>query len=460
MLPLFNINRDILKQLILLSAPIVVSQGAYAVMIFTDRLFMSFISPTHMAASLGGGVAAFFCLSFFVGTLSYGNALSAQFLGARQFTKCSKVLSQSVVLVLVSVPLLLLLTLLLKPMFELMGHEPEQAALEREYFAVLMFGAGISLLKVAFSSFFSGIGRTRTVMIADLSGIAANIPLSYLLVFGKAGFPELGILGAALGTLASTLITVVIFVYAYWRPKIRVRFRVAQSFVFDREIIAHYLSKGFPSGLEMFLNVAAFNLFLLMFQAYGVAQGAAVAIVFNWDMLSFVPMIGLHVGIISLIGRYMGANQLTKIDQLIKAGFFIAWSYSAVLALLYLIFREPLVDLFLVQAVAQEETRKLALSMMLGLACYTMVDASILVASGVLRGAGDTRWLMKASVLLHWLMLVAQYFVIKVWQLEPIVSWAVFVAMIIAIALTYGGRLRTERWRGREALGLQLREPA
>ena len=70
-----------------------------------------------------------------------------------------------------------------------------------------------------------------------------------------------------------------------------------------------YLRLGLPSGLESFMNIATFNLFLLLFQSYGVVQGAAMAIVFNWDFLSFIPMIGLNIGVMSLIGRFVGARR-------------------------------------------------------------------------------------------------------------------------------------------------------
>jgi len=87
-------NNDTYKELLVLAYPMVISQGAFAVMIFTDRFFMSLISPTHMAASLGGGVASFFCMSLFIGTLSYGNALVAQYYGSNERGKCTKVVTQ------------------------------------------------------------------------------------------------------------------------------------------------------------------------------------------------------------------------------------------------------------------------------------------------------------------------------------------------------------------------------
>ena len=95
---------------------------------------------------------------------------------------------------------------------------------------------------------------------------------------------------------------------------------------------------------------------------------------------------------------------------------------------------------------------------MIGLSAYTMADAVILIVGGVLRGAGDTRWLMWASILLHWLMLIVEVFVIEVWELGSRTAWLVFVAMILATAVTYGVRLYRGRWNTPEALARVLSE--
>jgi MATE family multidrug resistance protein len=198
--------------------------------------------------------------------------------------------------------------------------------------------------------------------------------------------------------------------------------------------------------------VAAFNLFLLMFQSYGVTEGAAAAIVFNWDILSFVPMIGLNVGVISLIGRFVGARDMTRANEVMTAAFAVALAYSAVLATIYITLRYPLVEVFAPPSGDFTAIRQLSAFMMIGLSSYVMADAVILVSGGVLRGAGDTRWLMVASVSLHWAMLVAQFFIIRVFGFSPKVSWLAFVAMILAIALVYALRLRGGRWRDPEVL--------
>ena len=201
----------------------------------------------------------------------------------------------------------------------------------------------------------------------------------------------------------------------------------------------------------MFLNVAAFNLFLLMFQSYGVTEAASAAIVFNWDILSFVPMIGLNVAIISLVGRFIGAGDMTGLQAVIKASFTMGLVYSAILGVLLMIFRAPLVDIFLEPGPDYEAIMSLGVFMMVGLATYVVADALILIAGGILRGAGDTRWLMWVSIVLHWFMLLVQYLVIEVWELGPKVSWIVFVVMVLMTGGAYVLRLLGNKWRTPEA---------
>jgi MATE family multidrug resistance protein len=351
-----------------------------------------------------------------------------------------------------SVPFLTLITFLVAGIFEGMGHEPAQVELERTYYLILMSGVLVTLAKVCISSYFAGIGRTHVVMICDVFGLIINIPLCYAMVFGKLGFPALGIVGAGVSTVVSTVLAFALFVAFYFRKEHREKYAVLRSFSVDVKILRRFWRLGFPSGLELFLNVAAFNLFLLMFQSYGIAAGAAAAVVFNWDILAFIPMIGLNVGVISLIGRFVGARDMARVDEVMTAAFFVALSYAAMLAIIYSLFRYPLVEVFAPPNGDFTAIRELSAFMMIGLSSYVMADAVVLVSGGILRGAGDTRWLMVASVSLHWAMLVAQFFIIRVLELSPKVSWLAFVALVLAIAVVYALRLKSGHWRDPEAL--------
>jgi len=452
----FKTDRTILKQLVSLAIPMVISQSAFALMIFTDRYFLSLISPTHMSAGLGGGVAAFFCLSLFIGLLSYGNALVAQYFGAGKKQLCPKVLSQGLILAAACMPILALMAFGVGKVFSIMGHDVQQVPLEEAYFTVLMWGAIFTLFKVCISSYFAGIGRTKVVMIADFFGVTINIPLSYGLIFGEFGLPEWGIEGAAIGTIISNFISLLVFLYYYFEEKHRIEYSVAKSFTLDSKILTRYLRLGLPSGLETFLNVAAFNLFILMFQSFGVVQGASAAIVLNWDIVSYVPMLGLHIAVISLIGRFVGENQPDKIGAVISSGFLLGIAYAAILGIFFVVFRDPLVAIFVPAGPEGQEIQSLASWMMWGMASYVVADAVILVASGALRGVGDTRWLMMTSTFLHWAMAVAQYIVIEVLEYGPEVSWIIFVSMIITLAIVFTWRLKKQQWREPDVLAKML----
>lgn len=453
-----HFNKDTMLELMRIAIPMIVSQGTFAVMIFTDRYFMSQIDPMHMAAALGGGVAAFFSFCFFAGLFSYANALAAQYLGAGEIEKCPKVVTQGFIMVILSVPILIVITLLVAGIFEGMGHDSVQVELERSYYQILMLGVVVTLAKICISSYFAGIAKTKLVMICDICGLILNVPLSYVMVFGKFGFPELGIVGAAVSTIIAILFTLLLFVFCYFRKEHREKFKVMDSFKFDSGILKRFVRLGFPSGLELFLNVAAFNLFLLMFQGYGIVEGASAAIVFNWDILSFVPMMGLNIGLVSMIGRFVGAQDMERANEAILAGFLLGLSYSAVLAFIYITFRFALVEVFAPPQGDFSEIAELAGFMMVGLSSYAMADAVIQVCGGVLRGAGDTRWIMYTSVTLHWLMLVAQYLIIRVFEWGPKASWLAFVVMILAIAIVFAARLYGGRWRDEEALRLVMTE--
>ena len=160
----------------------------------------------------------------------------------------------------------------------------------------------------------------------------------------------------------------------------------------------------------------------------------------------------------TLIGRFVGSGDMARANQVISSGFIAALCYSGVLAIIFLIFRTSLVGVFETQDEDFAEISELASYMMIGLVTYMLADATVLIAGGALRGAGDTRWIMITSVSVHFLMLLAQYFVIVVYEYGPRVSWWVFVVTLISLALIYLGRLFGSTWREPDRLAQVMRE--
>ncbi|MEM1142490.1 MAG: MATE family efflux transporter [Pseudomonadota bacterium] len=445
-------TRHTIDELTRLAVPMVVSQGAFALMMFADRFFLSRIDATHVAASLGGGVSFWVCLCFFNGIAAYSNALVAQYLGRGEKSLCPQVVWQGVLLSILTQPMLLALGIFWADIFDWMGHSADQVALEKPFFQVYMAASIVFLIKTVLASYFSGIGRTKVVMIADVAGVVLNMPLSYVLIFGKLGLPELGIIGAAAGTIIAAAFSSLIYLAYFFERQHAQEFSVRDSFTISSSIMRRYVRLGTPSGLEIFIVLGTFNGFLLLYQSYGVTEGAAMAIVFNWDMLCFVPLMGLNIAIMSLVGRAVGAGEIGRAEEVIGAGYLLGGSYAATLAVLFVIFRYPLLDVFSVPGQDFSGIRAIGGPMMIGMASYVIADAVILVSSGVLRGAGDTVWLMKTSMVLGVLMLLVQVGVILVWKLGPLTSWFVLVATIIAKATLYGLRVRGDTWRAPERL--------
>ena len=149
---------------------------------------------------------------------------------------------------------------------------------------------------------------------------------------------------------------------------------------------------------------------------------------------------------------------MRRAGQIISSGFIIAFTYSGILAIGFLTFRFQLVEVFNTGEANFVEVRALAVKMMVGLVSYMLADATILVCGGVLRGAGDTRWIMITSTSVHWLMLIAQYFVIVIYDYGPLVSWWVFVVMLLVLAMLYLYRLVGGKWRQPERLARVMQE--
>ena len=204
-----------ISQLFVIAMPMVVSQTCDTVMMFTDRLFLSQLSPTHMAASMSGGLTAFMFMTFFMGLTGYATALVAQYLGSGNEKNCPVVITQALIITLIAYPIMLACIPIGHWMFEFVGHNEQQLELSIIYFDILMFGTIIGLARNSFNAFFSGIGKTRIVMFSSIAAMVVNVVINYALILGNFGFPVMGIKGAAIGTIIGGLSGLLIVAFGY-----------------------------------------------------------------------------------------------------------------------------------------------------------------------------------------------------------------------------------------------------
>ncbi len=443
-----NTTEITLGHMFAIAAPMVVSQASETLMLFFNRWVVSFLGADHIPASMSGGLTSFVFTSFFTGITGYVNALVAQYHGAQREERCVQVASQGFWLTLVFYPLLLLLIPAGHGLFIWAGHSPRQLSLEFSYYRILMLGSFIFMIQSVLVGYFVGLGKTRVVMVANLLGILVNLPLNWCLVFGKLGFPKLGIQGAALGTLGGSLFIVGILLVSYLRSAgYRQRTRKTSAWVPRADLLRKLLRYGLPAGAETFINVFAFNVFVMLMQSYSEQVAAAVTITFNYDLVSFIPMLGVGAATTALVGHRMGAGDPVGARKVAFLGLRLGWGYAAFIGIVFVVGAPVLVRFFSGGFTTQDQSILPIAQMLLRMAAlYTMADAANVVFSGALRGAGDTRWVMMVSGLLHWTMACGAYVFIKVLVLPPEVVWLFFILFVFSMCFAMFLRHRRGKW--------------
>lgn len=438
-----------IREMIAIASPMVVSQACDTIMIFTDRLFLARISPELMNAAMGGGLTAFMMMSFFIGLIGYSTALTAQYFGARQKKFCPVVVTQAMIISLIAFPVVLTARPLAYWLFDSMGVGARQLGPQKAYFNILLYGTSIGLLRICLGCFFSGIGRTGIVMAASFTAMLVNVGCNYVLIYGKLGFPALGIQGAAYGTIIGGASALFVLAWGYFKNPLREQFHVAASFRFHWGVMKKLLRFGSPSGFEMILNIVAFNVMVLMFHSHSFVAATAATILFNWDLVSFVPLIGMEIAVISLVGRFMGANDPDTAHKAVMSGVKVGTIYSVFILILFVFFPHFLVGIFRPQGADDVFVRAipLAVFMVRLAALYVLVEAMLLVFIGALRGAGDTFWAMVISVSLHWLMTGAVFVLLRIFHYPPQTAWAAMVFLFIVFSLVVYWRYRSGKWR-------------
>ncbi len=437
------------KEMLVIAVPIVVSQSCDTLMVVTDRFFLSKLGAVQMNAVMAGGLSSYLMICFFTGIIGFSTALIGQYLGAKRKDMCSKTVTQSFIFALLAYPIILLMRPLAYLLFDFLGLSAEQMSYQKVYFDILVYGSIISLLRAVIYSYFSGIGRTRIIMTSTVVSMVVNISVNYVIIFGRLGLPAMGIEGAAYGTLIGGVSGLAMLLWAYFKKENRDEFHLGTSFRLVPKIFKKLMHFGSPPGFEQLLNVLAFNSIVLIFQAHSDVSAAAASITFSWDMVSFVPLIGVQIAVTSLVGRYMGALRPDLAEKSAMSGLKIGAMFSAFVFVLFVLFPAELVDVFSPQEYDPvfEQARPLAMFMIQVAAIYVTVEAVVVAFVGVLRGAGDTFFAMILSTTMHWAMAIAIYLILNQFDGSPKTAWMVSVGTFFLMGIILYLRFRSGKWK-------------
>lgn len=435
-----------LNELLRVSVPLIISYSATALMHVVDRMFLSWYSVDTMAATLPAGVIHWNLASLAIGTVTYANAIIGQYVGAGDVRRVGPVLWQGIYMSLIGGALMICLIPLAGGTFAAFGHHQDIQHLEVRYFTILAFGTGPLLISSTLSCFYSGRGHTTMVMVANVIATLINVVLDYVLIFGKAGFPELGIDGAAIATSISFgSIAVIYIIHMLWTERDSHYF-LWSGWRFDRELFGRLFKYGFPSGVQQFLDIACWSIFVQLVGRLGKPELAATGLVFNLNSLAFIPMMGLGTAVTALVGQRIGDARPQLAVRTTWLAFGLAMAYTVAFAGVYLF--APHVILAPYGIGEQPEVARLVIQLLKLVALYSIFDATAVIFSSAIRGAGDTRFAMFLSVTLGAILLVLPTAIaVQSGSAGFLTSWYAVVAFLFALAVGFVLRFQQGKWK-------------
>lgn len=438
------------REVLVISVPLILSTGAWSILLFFDRMFLAWYSPETIAAAMPAGMSSFAMLCLFIGTAAYVNTFVAQYYGADEEYKIGAIVWQGIYFSLLSLLFIVPAYYFSEKFFALMGHAPEVQVQETLYFKVLMYSAMFMVLNNALSSFFSGLGKTMVVMWVSILITIINITLDYILIFGNFGFPELGIRGAAIASNIAVMAGSLVFLLLLFQAKYREKFNLLVSWRFDRSLFNRLIYFGSPNGLRLFIDMSAFTAFLMFVGKLGTHEGVTTNIAFNIEALAFLPMVGMMIGVAVLVGQRLGENKPELAEKAAWSAIHLALAFFGVLAVLYLTIPKLFIYPFTLNGglVELDNSVETIVVLLRFVAFFCLFDAIFLVFLGALEGAGDTRFIMKMSVVISiFLLIVPCYLYICYFEATLMGLWWIITINVVIYCAVFYWRFKTGPWK-------------
>lgn len=436
------------REVALLALPLILSTASWAVMHFVDRMFLLWHHPQDTAATLSSGTLLWSIMALPLGIASYVNTFVSQYYGAHRKNRIGLVLFQGVAFGWVSVPIFLAIIPFSAPAFRLMGHDASMVRLEATYLAINCWGAGAAVISAAYSSFYTGRGEMRIVMVIDIVASILDATLNYVLIFGKLGFPEMGIAGAALSTVLAQWLKVAIYWWLLRAPELRTQYGLDSGRRLDRGLFWRLLRFGGPNGLQMQLEGLAFTVFVIYIARLGTIATAATTLALSINIVAFVPMIGIGVAVSTLLGQHLGAENPRLAARAVWSGLWIALGYNLVFAALYLFVPHMFLLIHEAGMVAADfaEIRSLTILLLRFVAAYCLFDALQMIFSSAIKGAGDTRFVLLTTFVTSAIAIaMTEWGMSRGWGLMW--CWTVLMLWVFSLAFAYSGRFVQGRWK-------------
>ena len=437
-------QREYTRELLHLAGPLILSNLAYTLLGALDTIFMGRVGTIELGAV---GVAATLFVSvsaIFRGTVGGTLVTVSQAYGAGDTKRIRRSFQRYIVLSFILAPLCLVLPNLFELYFGLSKAQPQVRELALTYMTIRSYEIPFSLLSKCAGSFLLGIGNSTFPMFVSWLTVAVNAFANYILIFGKFGFPKLGIAGAAWGTVISQGVQMTLYaIFVLWQYNKEYNLLKGFSFPSRKELKDSFIL-GFPMGLANSIDLCAFGVFLTLISRIGAIELAASQIASQLNDLTFMPAFALGASTNSLVGRSLGQRDTEKAERFGRTGIIVGVVVVGLIGLCFCFFPSVFIPPF----TSDREVILLASKLLKIVALYQLLDVVYVVFRGALNGAGQTTYtglmtLVCACVLFIPVSYIGAFVLgFGIWG-----AWSGPLAHVTCLVFTLGARFYSGRWK-------------
>jgi MATE family multidrug resistance protein len=439
--------------------PIALTNLAEMAITTTDVLMMGWLGPDELAAGTLG--ANLFYAFFVIGMgLALGTApVMAQALGRRRHAvrELRSTVGQGFLLSLLYVLPVWALMWQARPILEFLGQDPALTAATEGYVRALQWGVLPALMFVVLRAFVSSLERPGPALVVTALAIALNAFVNWVLMFGKLGMPEMGIVGAGVSsTIANCFMALGLLAYCAFDRRFR-RYRLAgAAFRPDLARLKELLRVGAPISVGLGFEITVFNVAALLMGLLGATALAAHAIAMQVAAITFMVPMGMGQAGTVRVGLAAGRGDAAGVARAGWTAIGLGVGFMVAMAAALVAFPEPIVGAFLDLAdPGSAAVLELAAAFLGVAALFQVFDGAQATGSGALRGLKDTRVPMMIAGFGYWVLGVPLAAGLAFWAgLGGTGIWGGLALGLAAVA-----SLMVGRWSRREALGLVPRRP-
>lgn len=393
------IVRDKLPPLLNLAIPVVLAELGWMTMGLTDTIMVGPLGPTAIGAVGLGGTLFMAVAIFGMGLLLGLDTLVSQAFGAGRLDECGRWLFAGLTLgAMLALPITFGLRLGAAHL-DILGLHPEIEALTGPYLLAVSWGLVPLLCYAAFRRYLQGMSLVRPITFALVSANLVNIAGNWMLIYGHLGFPAMGVVGAAWATNVARVYMALVLLFAILLQQRRTggELRHATDGI-SRARVARLVALGLPAAVQISLEVGVFAAATALAGRLTPVALASHQIALN--VASFVYMVPLGMASASavFVGQHLGRRDPLGAARAGWTSLATIGVFMSVIAIAFAVVPR----VFLVAFSRDEDVLALGARLIVVAAVFQLFDGLQVVATGVLRGVGDTRTPMIWNLVGHW----------------------------------------------------------